>query len=188
MRQRRTVKHELREPLDLLTGVYKLYQDHQADRSYHRRTSLQTNDSAAHDDESSAVDEQEELISSLTQLLTGQVSSNDVMVELRGFEPLTPSMRTRCATGLRYSPKTGSQRTKPQPYLARQNFKTMIMAPCTGQSRPAPRRGGLTTTGVPCCYWGSNGGTPLLLAQPAEPVMPLCEAAEAAGASGASGG
>jgi hypothetical protein len=30
-------------------------------------------------------------------------------VELRGFEPLTPSMRTRCATGLRYSPKT-SQR------------------------------------------------------------------------------
>ena len=27
------------------------------------------------------------------------------MVELRGFEPLTPSMRTRCATGLRYSPK-----------------------------------------------------------------------------------
>jgi hypothetical protein len=26
-------------------------------------------------------------------------------VELRGFEPLTPSMRTRCATGLRYSPE-----------------------------------------------------------------------------------
>jgi hypothetical protein len=34
-------------------------------------------------------------------------------VELRGFEPLTPSMRTRCATGLRYSPKTASQRSKP---------------------------------------------------------------------------
>jgi hypothetical protein len=28
-------------------------------------------------------------------------------VELRGFEPLTPSMRTRCATGLRYSPRRG---------------------------------------------------------------------------------
>jgi hypothetical protein len=26
-------------------------------------------------------------------------------VELRGFEPLTPSMRTRCATRLRYSPE-----------------------------------------------------------------------------------
>jgi hypothetical protein len=26
-------------------------------------------------------------------------------VELRGFEPLTPSMRTRCATRLRHSPK-----------------------------------------------------------------------------------
>jgi hypothetical protein len=34
------------------------------------------------------------------------------LVELRGFEPLTPSMRTRCATGLRYSPKNASQRSK----------------------------------------------------------------------------
>ena len=30
-------------------------------------------------------------------------------VELRGFEPLTPSMRTRCATGLRHSPRTWSR-------------------------------------------------------------------------------
>jgi hypothetical protein len=30
-------------------------------------------------------------------------------VELRGFEPLTPSMRTRCATGLRYSPWTATK-------------------------------------------------------------------------------
>ena len=30
------------------------------------------------------------------------------MVELRGFEPLTPSMRTRCATRLRHNPsRTG---------------------------------------------------------------------------------
>ncbi len=28
------------------------------------------------------------------------------LVEMRGFEPLTPSMRTKCATGLRYIPKT----------------------------------------------------------------------------------
>ena len=34
------------------------------------------------------------------------------VVELRGFEPLTPSMRTRCATGLRYSPWNASQRSK----------------------------------------------------------------------------
>jgi site-specific DNA recombinase len=34
-----------------------------------------------------------------------QGSHTDTLVELRGFEPLTPSMRTRCATGLRYSPK-----------------------------------------------------------------------------------
>ena len=30
--------------------------------------------------------------------------TSSFLVELRGFEPLTPSMRTRCATGLRYSP------------------------------------------------------------------------------------
>ena len=33
-------------------------------------------------------------------------------VELRGFEPLTPSMRTRCATGLRYSPENKRQPSK----------------------------------------------------------------------------
>jgi hypothetical protein len=33
-------------------------------------------------------------------------STRNFGVELRGFEPLTPSMRTRCATGLRYSPWT----------------------------------------------------------------------------------
>jgi hypothetical protein len=40
-------------------------------------------------------------------------------VELRGFEPLAPSMRTRCATGLRYSPKNGCQRSKLSRLLAR---------------------------------------------------------------------
>jgi hypothetical protein len=38
-------------------------------------------------------------------------------VELRGFEPLTPSMRTRCATGLRYSPWNASQRSKCADFL-----------------------------------------------------------------------
>ena len=33
-------------------------------------------------------------------------------MELRGFEPLTPSMRTRCATRLRYSPENLSKRSK----------------------------------------------------------------------------
>ncbi len=32
------------------------------------------------------------------------VSNFRVLVELRGFEPLTPSMRTRCSTGLSHSP------------------------------------------------------------------------------------
>jgi hypothetical protein len=33
-----------------------------------------------------------------------QSASKAAMVDLRGFEPLTPSMRTRCATGLRHRP------------------------------------------------------------------------------------
>ena len=44
--------------------------------------------------------------------LGGKGSNKDLMVELRGFEPLTPSMRTRCATGLRYSPENLSQPSK----------------------------------------------------------------------------
>jgi integrase len=48
-------------------------------------------------------------------------------VELRGFEPLTPSMRTRCATGLRYSPKTGAS-------VANSEHRSL---PC---SRPWPAR------------------------------------------------
>ena len=43
------------------------------------------------------------------------------LVELRGFEPLTPSMRTRCATGLRYSPWDGCQRSKHRSMLALQS-------------------------------------------------------------------
>ncbi len=39
-----------------------------------------------------------------TNVSVGKGSSLVRAVELRGFEPLTPSMRTRCATGLRYSP------------------------------------------------------------------------------------
>jgi hypothetical protein len=45
-------------------------------------------------------------------MTNNEASDQGLLVELRGFEPLTPSMRTRCATGLRYSPRTGSQRSK----------------------------------------------------------------------------
>ena len=43
------------------------------------------------------------------------VSNYALLVELRGFEPLTPSMRTRCATGLRHSPLRRAQVSKPLP-------------------------------------------------------------------------
>ena len=41
----------------------------------------------------------------LADVFQDRVSSKRVVVELRGFEPLAPSMRTRCATGLRHSPQ-----------------------------------------------------------------------------------
>ena len=43
----------------------------------------------------------------------GVCARTEQPVELRGFEPLTPSMRTRCATGLRHSPDTGRERGYP---------------------------------------------------------------------------
>jgi site-specific DNA recombinase len=60
------------------------------------------------------------------------VRTMEHQVELRGFEPLTPSMRTRCATGLRYSPKTGSQRSKLWRYFARRR------SDLAGNAAPAP--------------------------------------------------
>jgi hypothetical protein len=56
------------------------------------------------------------------------------LVELRGFEPLTPSMRTRCATGLRYSPKNASQPSKRRHQLAPgdNRWETWQLAVCSG--------------------------------------------------------
>jgi site-specific DNA recombinase len=63
-------------------------------------TKNDSGDTAQADD--TAADQQPSTL--LHTALAGQCSSNAPWVELRGFEPLTPSMRTRCATGLRYSP------------------------------------------------------------------------------------
>ena len=67
-------------------------------------------------------------------------------VELRGFEPLTPSMRTRCATGLRYSPWNESQRSKLCRLLAppmswpRSPVRLVVDAPSpSGAGQPWPR-------------------------------------------------
>jgi integrase len=65
------------------------------------------------------------------------VKDQDRRVELRGFEPLTPSMRTRCATGLRYSPKNGCQRSK-----YRHLFAHLAAAPNGPAQRGPPRAAG----------------------------------------------
>ena len=60
--------------------------------------------------------------------LTYQASDLQFLVELRGFEPLTPSMRTRCATGLRYSPWNGCQRSKHRSMFALQSPTARLAA------------------------------------------------------------
>jgi hypothetical protein len=57
-------------------------------------------------------------------------------VELRGFEPLTPSMRTRCATGLRYSPKNLSQRSKLCSLFAPARSRPQALTGFPGDGRP----------------------------------------------------
>jgi site-specific DNA recombinase len=104
-RKARVVDHELREPFDLLSEAYRLYQDHrQGRRVYHRRTVIQTPNSAAHDDVTGAADDREGLVASLVMTLASQVSSSAVMVELRGFEPLTPTLPVWCATSCATAP------------------------------------------------------------------------------------
>ena len=74
------------------------------------------------------------------------MSCDRTRVELRGFEPLTPSMRTRCATGLRYSPRNSRQRSKRRalPAPSRAIHDCMLRHPpgATAMPGPAPRRAG----------------------------------------------
>jgi site-specific DNA recombinase len=119
----RIIDHELREPFDLLTEAYASYQIQQG-RDDHSERSLTAPSRGPHDGE------RESAVASLAPAVGGQGSSKTSMVELRGFEPLTPSMRTRCATGLRYSPKNASQRSKQSVLLASDDSR----APATARS------------------------------------------------------
>ncbi len=85
----------------------------------------------------------------LAVTLGGHGSSKTALVELRGFEPLTPSMRTRCATGLRYSPKTGSQRTKPQAHPAPAYSAPPGSALAGAERGPGPGRESATAPAAP---------------------------------------
>ena len=74
-------------------------------------------------------------------MIASQGADLRVCVELRGFEPLTPSMRTRCATGLRYSPKTGSQRSKHPHQPGRQRGPSATRDRAADLARPSSRPG-----------------------------------------------
>jgi site-specific DNA recombinase len=89
---------ELAEPFDLIVPAGRAYDE----PTYYRKRPPALTGVVFHEgvsaDGLTSID--------LLQLAQGgNGCSKPVMVELRGFEPLTPSMRTRCATGLRYSPE-----------------------------------------------------------------------------------
>jgi site-specific DNA recombinase len=86
---------ELAEPFDVLVSAGRTY----ARRAYHRARTPQ----AAFLAEDGLLDDMT-LTDLLELALMGTGSSKSVMVELRGFEPLTPSMPWRCATSCATAP------------------------------------------------------------------------------------
>jgi site-specific DNA recombinase len=93
----KVVDHLLNEPFDIITDAYRRYRAGQAGATYYRRdVMLPTSNNAALTEEYGVVGavDRDTLIDSLYLTLAGQGSSKPVMVELRGFEPLAPSMRT----------------------------------------------------------------------------------------------
>jgi hypothetical protein len=97
-----------------------------------------------------------------------RVWNKAAMVELRGFEPLTPSMRTRCATRLRYSPhyraKVSSGRyqsltaRRRSMSSRRRSRSSSVVSPTVGRAAG----GGATGAGGPrgaLTYVGSGTGT-----------------------------
>ena len=101
----RVIDHEMKEPFDILADAYATYQVQQGRSS---RSGGVTRVAAGRRDGA----DQEATYGSLALALGGQGLNKTSQVELRGFEPLTPSMRTRCATGLRYSPENLAQPSK----------------------------------------------------------------------------
>lgn len=60
-----------------------------------------------------------------------------LLVELRGFEPLTPSMRTRCATSLRHSPPPANRLRSHPAYTGRAGSKANRSPAPTANPPPA---------------------------------------------------
>ncbi len=81
-------------------------------------------------------------------------ASTNCWVELRGFEPLTPSMRTRCATRLRHSPASNQATSR-----------RSAGPPTGGQSFTARRRSRICSSSGP---WSSIPSSRSAAARPSE--------------------
>ena len=114
--------HELREPFSVLADPYSVWQGypHQTDtdpssrrpsRTTGPRSTLHTarppqRSSAAPETGHGATDNH---LASPTLTLTGQGSNKTPMVELTGFEPVTPALPVRCATSCATAPSGSPQ-------------------------------------------------------------------------------
>ena len=85
----------LAEPFDGLVYRRNL---HRTSIAHRRRRVIETTNGAPRD---AAVSTMSTSAALLERIARGEGSSKATMVELRGFEPLTPSMRTRCAAAQR---------------------------------------------------------------------------------------
>lgn len=109
---RKISQHELSEPFDVLHEAYQRYRSQRrGNHTYHRHSGalVPTQRPAPATDNGSPLAEEgasgETLIDSLGLALWGQGWSKAVMVELTGFEPVTPALPVRCATSCATAPK-----------------------------------------------------------------------------------
>jgi site-specific DNA recombinase len=90
---------ELAEPFDVIVPAGRAYER----RTYQRKRPPSPFSGVAFHE---GVSTDDLTATDLLELALGGIgSSKSVMVELRGFEPLTPCMQSRCATSLRHSPR-----------------------------------------------------------------------------------
>jgi site-specific DNA recombinase len=91
--------HKAQEPFDTILGGYRL------GHAWQRNDEAQANISAAPPEEYGADLQNPVVPPSLA--LAGHVSSKTNRVELRGFEPLTPTLPVWCATSCATAPERG---------------------------------------------------------------------------------
>jgi energy-coupling factor transporter ATP-binding protein EcfA2 len=134
---RQVVGQEWNEPFDLLEATYGYWETQTRPATLRKLIELTETTRAAVPDRYSGSDVPSPLARALALASRARGSSNSLLVELRGIEPLTSSMRTRRATNCATAPKTLARITEAT------RRRRAGMAGCPGspaRRRPDPRR------------------------------------------------